>query len=79
MSNKQQTRVELLHLAYSLVQSGDRHGRGITADEIVAEAEKLERFVNKKPGTVINSNLLVEGDITATGNVSGFVPRESAC
>ncbi len=79
MSNKAQTRVELLHLAYSLLNTKDRHGAGISADEVVKEAEALEKFVNKKPGTVINSNLLVEGDIKATGNVSGFVDRGPAC
>ena len=75
MSNKQQTRVELLHLAYSLVQSGDRHGKGITADEIVAEAEKLEKFINRKPGQVVQGDLLVEGEVRAGGNVSAYDHR----
>lgn len=75
MSNKSQTRVELLHLAYSLLVSGDRHGKGVTADEIVAEAEKLEQFVNKKPGTRSHGDLLVEGEVHAGSNVVGYSPR----
>lgn len=75
MSNKAQTRVELLHLAYSLLNTKDRHGAGISADEVVKEAEALEKFVNKKPGTVHQGDLLVEGEVRAGGNVTAYDHR----
>lgn len=79
MSNKAQTRIELLHIAHSLLTSGDRHGRTVTADELVAEAEKLEQFVNKKPGVTITGSLLVEGDVKATGDVVADYSRGPRC
>lgn len=77
MNLSEQTKLSLLFLARDILEQRSALAGGfpVLSEKIIEEAEKLERYVRGLEPKVVKGDLLVEGDVNATGNVTAHKPK----